>query len=68
MIVSHHHFTKNHLYFFKINPRYQIISHLYPIYSHNNILVAVALATNSVHFATTSTCFLRRCTATSEED
>jgi hypothetical protein len=52
------------MYFFKINPLYQIISHLYPIYSHNNILATVALARNLVHFATTSGCFFRRCTAT----
>jgi hypothetical protein len=57
-----HLFTKNPLYSFKINPRSQIISHPYPICSHNNVLIAVALASNPVHFTTTSARFFRCCT------
>jgi hypothetical protein len=37
MVVSRHLFTKNPLYFFKINMRPQIISHSYPICSHYSI-------------------------------
>jgi hypothetical protein len=68
MVVTHHLFTKNPLYFFKINPRYKIISDHYPICSHNSVLAATTLATNLIYFVTTSTRFFRCCTATSEED
>jgi hypothetical protein len=61
-VISCHLFINNLLYFFEINLRFQIISHPYPIFSHNNVLVAVALTTNPVHFATTSVRFFRRCT------
>jgi hypothetical protein len=68
MVVPRHLFTKNPLYFFKINLRYQIISHPYPICSHSSVLATIALTTNPVYFATTSARFFRRCTATGEED
>jgi hypothetical protein len=42
--------------------RSQIISHHYPICSHNSVLVVVALATNHVHFAITSIRFFLCCT------
>jgi hypothetical protein len=61
-VIPHHLFTKNPLYFFKIILWPQIISHLYDICSHNNVLATVALATNSIHFTTTSAHFFRRCT------
>jgi hypothetical protein len=61
-VVPHHLLTRIPCSFSKINQRSQIILHPYPFCSHNNVLIAVALQIDPVHFATTFAPFFRRYT------